>query len=126
LPQAKYATLERRNLLAQELLDRVGALPGVEAATFGLPFGGSQSPFTIVGQAPDDSKRLTINLAGAEHLRTFGIPLRAGRMFDASEVRRGDRVAVINETAARLWPAGENPIGARVRLGMLEKPPSRS
>jgi predicted permease len=121
LPAAKYTTLEQRNLFAQELLDRVAALPGVEAATFGLPFGGPQSPFSIVGQVPDDSKRIAINLAGAEHLRTFGIPLRGGRMFDASEVRRGDRVAVINEAAARLWPAGENPIGARLRLGLLER-----
>ena len=38
-------------------------------------------------------KRITVNLVGADHLRTFGIPLRGGRMFDASEVRRGDRVA---------------------------------
>ena len=102
------------------------ALPGVEAATFGLPFGGPQSPFTIVGQTPDDSKRIGINLAGADHLRTFGIALRGGRMFDAAEVRRGDRVAVINEAAVKLWPAGENPIGARLRLGLLERPPART
>jgi putative ABC transport system permease protein len=126
LPPAKYATLEQRNLFALELLDRVAALPGVEAATFGLPFGGPQSPFTIIGQAADDSKRIAINLAGADHLRTFGIPLRGGRMFDASEVRRGDRVAVINEAAAKLWPAGENPIGARLKLGLLERPPART
>jgi len=44
-------------------------------------------------------------------------------MFDASEVLRGDRVALVNETAARLWPAGENPIGSRVRLGVLEQVP---
>jgi putative ABC transport system permease protein len=126
LPPAKYATLEQRNLFAQELLERVAALPGVEAATFGLPFGGPQSPFTIAGQAPDDSKRIAINLAGADHLRTFGIALRGGRMFDASEVRRGDRVAVINEAAVKLWPAGENPIGSRLRLGLLERPPART
>jgi putative ABC transport system permease protein len=126
LPPAKYATLEQRNLFALELLDRVAALPGVEAATFGLPFGGPQSPSTIIGQAADDSKRIAINLAGADHLRTFGIPLRGGRMFDASEVRRGDRVAVINEAAAKLWPAGENPIGARLKLGLLERPPART
>jgi predicted permease len=126
LPPAQYTTLEQRNRFAQELLERVGTLPGVEAATLGLPFSGPQSPFTIVGQAADDSKRIGINLAGADHLRTFGIPLRGGRMFDASEVRRGDRVAVINEAAVKLWPAGENPIGARLRLGALERPPART
>jgi putative ABC transport system permease protein len=126
LPPAKYATLEQRNRFAQELLERIGGLPGVETATFGHPFGGPQSPYTIVGQAPDESKRIGINLVGSDHLRTFGIPLRGGRMFDASEVRRGDRVAVINEAAAKLWPAGENPIGARVRLGVLESAPSRT
>ena len=101
-------------------------LPGVEAATFGLPFGGPQTPFTIAGQNADESKRITVNLAARDHLRTFGIPLRRGRMFDASEVRRGDRVAVINEAAAKLWPAGESPIGARLRLGVLERPPPRT
>jgi hypothetical protein len=30
---------------------------------------------------------------------------------------------VVNEAAARLWPAGENPIGARIRLGLLERVP---
>ena len=125
LPPAKYTTLEGRNRFAQELLERVSALPGVEAVTIGLPIGGPQSPFSIAGQAPDESKRIGLNLVGADHLRMFGIPLRRGRMFDASEVRRGDRVAVINEAAARLWPAGENPIGARVRLGILERLPPR-
>ncbi len=43
-----------------------------------------------------------------------------------SEARRGDRVALVNEAAAKLWPAGENPIGARVRLGVLERPPART
>ena len=42
LPPAKYATLDQRNRFGQELLERVAALPGVDAATFGLPFGGPQ------------------------------------------------------------------------------------
>jgi len=126
LPPLKYATLDQRNRFAEELLARVGALPGVEAATFGLPFGGPLTPFSIAGQTSDPSKRIAINLVGADHLRVFGIALRSGRMFDASELRRGDRVAVINEAAAKLWPAGENPVGARLRLGALERPPSRT
>jgi putative ABC transport system permease protein len=31
---------------------------------------------------------------------------------------------VINEAAAKLWPAGQDPVGSRLRLGMLERPPS--
>ena len=127
LPPAKYTTLDQRNRFGEELLERVAALPGVDAATFGLPFGGPQTPFAIAGQgAGDNSKQLTLNLAGADHLRAFGIPLRRGRMFDVAEVRRGDRVAVINEAAARLWPAGSDPVGARVRLDVLERPPART
>jgi predicted permease len=126
LPAAKYATLDQRNRFAQQLLERVAALPGVDAVTFGLPFGGPRTPFTIVGETTDPSKRVIINLAGADHLRVFGIPLRSGRMFDAAEVRRGDRVAVINETAAKLWPAGASPLGARLRLTALERPPART
>jgi putative ABC transport system permease protein len=79
-----------------------------------------------VGQIADDSRRIGLNLVGADHLRTYGIPLRRGRMFDAAEVRRGDRVAVINEAAAKLWKDGEDPIGARLRLGVLERLPPRT
>jgi putative ABC transport system permease protein len=104
----------------------VSTLPGVEAASLGnggAPFGGGSSAFTIPGQATTEQRRITINLVGPDHFRTFGIPLRAGRIFDAAETRRGDRVAIVNEAALRFWPAGESPIGARLRLGMLERPP---
>jgi putative ABC transport system permease protein len=116
LPPAKYQTMEQRNRFAQDLLERVGGLPGVEAATFGLPFGGPQSAFTISGETVDEAKRITVNLIGADHLRTYSIPLRAGRMLDASDIRRRDRVAVINEAASKLWTSGHDPIGARMRL----------
>jgi putative ABC transport system permease protein len=127
LPAAKFPTLEQRNLFAQQMLERVAALPGVEAASIGnggAPFGGPQSPFTIVGQSGAEQRRLTVNMVGPDYLRTFGIPLRSGRMFDSGEVLRGDRVTVINEALARLWPPGENPIGSRVRVGVLERIPS--
>jgi putative ABC transport system permease protein len=125
LAPERYAALGARNRFAQELLDRVAGLPGVEAASVGHPFGGPQSSFAIAGQMADESRRITVNLVGANHLRTFGIALRGGRMFDEAEVRRGDRVAVVNEAAAKLW-SDENPIGARLRLGVLERLPPRT
>jgi putative ABC transport system permease protein len=125
LPPVKYETLEQRNRFAQELLERVAGLPGVEAASFGLPFGGPRSSFSIHGQPADESRRIELQLVGADHLSTFDIALRTGRMFDAAEVLRGDRVGVISEAAAKLWPAGVNPIGAQLRLGWLQTPPSQ-
>lgn len=126
LPPAKYTTLDQRNQLAENLVERVGTLPGVEAASIGHPFGGPQTSFAIIGQPADQSRRMTVNLVGENHLRAFGIPLIGGRMFDAAEVRRADRVAVINEAAAKLFPAGESPVGARVQLDVLEHPPART
>ena len=47
-------------------------------------------------------------------------------MFDGVEVERGDRVAVINEAAAKLWPTGQDPVGSRLRLDLLATPPPRT
>jgi len=43
-------------------------------------------------------------------------------MLTEEEINRSDRVAVINEAATRLWQAGDNPIGRRLRLDLLERP----
>ena len=126
LPPAKYDTMDKRNRFILELVERISGLPGVEAVGIGLPFFGNQSPYAIAGQLPDDAKRINVSLSAADHLKAFAIPLRAGRMFDAGEVLRGERVAVINESAAKLWPAGESPIGSRLRLGLLATAPPRT
>jgi len=124
LPPKRYATLEQRNRFAHDLLERVRNTPGVVAATIGnggLPFGGFQSAFAIDGQ-PNAERRIMLNTVAADYLRTLGIPLRQGRMLTEQEVNAGDRVAVINEAAVKLWPAGENPLGRRMRVNELERP----
>jgi len=120
----RYKTREQRAAFAQEVQRRLSRLAGVESVSFGFPGTGRQTPFTIAGQNRDDSRRVGVAIAAAEHLRTYGIPLRRGRMFDSAEVARADRVAVVNETAAALWPAGQDPIGTRVRLELLANPPA--
>lgn len=125
LPPKRYATWEQRNRFAQDLLERVKNTPGVVAATIGnggLPFGGLESPYAIEGQSDPQARFIRMNLVGADYLRTLGIPLRQGRMLTEQEVGSADRVAVINEAASKLWPAGQNPIGQRIRLNELEKP----
>jgi putative ABC transport system permease protein len=117
-----YATREARDRFAQELVERVRALPQVEAVSIGnggMPFGGPQSGYAINGQPAPDGRRMQLHLAGEDHWRVLGAPIRRGRAFTDREVAAGDAVAVINEAAARLWPAGEDPIGRPLRLDLL-------
>jgi predicted permease len=127
LPPRKYATWEARNRFAHDLLERVKNTPGVVAATIGnggMPFGGFEAAYTIEGQS-DSAGRPPIRmyLVAPDYLKTLGIPLRQGRMISEQEVAVGDHVAVINEAAVKLWPAGENPVGRRVKLKELGTPP---
>jgi len=127
LPPARYPTLEARNLFAAQLLERVRTLPGVQGVTIGnggLPFGGPQSTYQVEGRTESEVQRVVLNLIAADYLRTMAVPLRAGRTLEEREVLVGDRVALINEAAARrFWPDGTDPIGRRVRLGVLEGVP---
>jgi predicted permease len=50
-----------------------------------------------------------------DYFHAMGIPLRAGRVFEDSDRKRG--VAIVGESTARkLWPR-ENPLGKRVSFG---------
>jgi putative ABC transport system permease protein len=125
LPPKRYATLEQRNRFAHDLLERVRNTPGVVAATIGnggLPFGGLDFAYSIEGQTGTEARGIRTYLAAADYLRTLSIPLRQGRMLTEQEINTGERLAVINEAAVKLWPTGENPIGRRIRLNELEKP----
>ncbi|MGH9767022.1 MAG: FtsX-like permease family protein [Blastocatellia bacterium] len=84
LPPRRYATWEQRNRFAQELLERVKSLPGVQAATIGvggLPFGGPQSTFALDSHATAETRRITMSAVSADYLSVLGIPLRQGRML---------------------------------------------
>jgi putative ABC transport system permease protein len=125
LPPRLYSTWEQRNRFAQDLLGRVKNIPGVQAATIGnggMPFGGPRTAFTLVGQDNAESRRIIMYLGSADYLRTLSIPLKQGRMPTEREIDDAERVAVINEAAAKLWPAGEAPIGRSLRLNLLERP----
>ncbi len=125
LPPKRYATLERRNTFDRDLLESVGNLPGVDAAAIGnggMPFGGPRSPYSLEGQ-PRAEDRIIVGLISADYLRTLGIPLKRGRGLTGQEVARGDHVALINEAAAKLWPAGQDPTGKQIDIDLLAKPP---
>jgi putative ABC transport system permease protein len=104
----------------QELLERVNRLPGVRsaAATSSLPLSGSDglAQFYITGKVMDESNlpRAQPSIVTPRYFEAMGIPLKAGRDFDARDRRDAPAVIVINESFATTHFAGENPIGQRI------------
>jgi len=120
----KYAAYSQRVNLMRDVLARVKTLPGVTAAAIGnggFPFGGMRSTFGIDGTPADDSRFLFGSMVSDGYAKTLGVALRAGREITEQEIAHGDHVGMINETLARMWPAGENPIGRRIRVDALGK-----
>ena len=127
LPPRQYTTLDQRNLFDRNLLDNVMGLPGVQAAALGnggMPYSGWRSSYSLEGQPPPtDDQKIVIALISAKYPQTLGIPLKRGREFTEGEVENGMRVALINESAAKLWPAGVDPTGRHMQLDALLDPP---
>lgn len=125
----KYATYQQRINLIRDVLARVKALPGVKGATIGtgeFSFATGHSTFAIDGKPADDSQFLLGSMVSDDYAKTLGVAVRAGREITAQEIAHGDHVGMINETLAKMWPAGENPIGRRVRVDALRKESPRS
>ena len=116
--------VNRANLFKDRLVERIGALPGVEAAAFvgGPPFayaGGGSAPVAVDGYQTEPGEAPTVDYTqiGAGYLRTLGIPLVAGREFTRDDNETSDPVAVVNEPMAVRYWRGRDPVGSRVVVG---------
>jgi predicted permease len=107
----------RQTLTFEQLLARIRSLPGVRAATYsnnGL-FGGSDNGDEIVvdGYTPQGQgdRGSSYDAVGPRYFSTLGIPVLLGR-----EIMEEDRrsICVINETFAKRFFAGRNPIGMHI------------
>jgi predicted permease len=65
-----------------------------------------------------------LNHVTAGYFETLGIPMVLGRSFTAADAGNATRVALLNETAARFYFGGRNPVGVGIRFPFgKEKPP---
>jgi predicted permease len=109
------------------LLTRIQAVPGVESAAVNrcTPFSGcSRTILFFPGRPIDPSAAPGVgrHYISSDYFRTLGIPILAGRGIAPTDRGGGPPVAVVNESGARrFWP-GENPIGKRVWFGTTTGP----
>ena len=67
------------------------------------PDNGWEVPFEIFGKPSGQQERLRANFISPEYFTVLQIPLLQGRLMDESEVARGARLAVVNQTMAVSW-----------------------
>jgi macrolide transport system ATP-binding/permease protein len=104
-----------------ELIQRVRALPGVEAAAYArvVPLtyqSYSSTPISVDGYEPQPNEQpaAEYNEVSPDYFSTLGIPLVSGREFSRADDENAPRVAIVNQTmVARYWP-GQNPVGQRL------------
>jgi predicted permease len=118
--QAGVTTQDEASAVADQILERIGTLPGVEsvALTTRLPLSMGNSTTTIVEGYDDPRGASALELQAAAVSRgyfgTMGIPLLAGRDFSTADRPESPDVVIVNETAARLFFEGDA-VGRRVR-----------
>ncbi len=114
-PGLSRYTPERSNAFWADLLQRVSALPGVRSASLAdapLLSWSYVDGVSIEGTA--EQIEGSLRTVGPGFYETMGIPIRLGRDFSPDDHAGSAKVAIINETIARKYFAGRNPIGEPV------------
>jgi predicted permease len=111
---------ERRQAYKRELLDRVRAIPGVVAAadTNIVPVSGYgwNNEVEIVGTEKSKKQISNFNQVTPNYFKTLGTPILAGRDFDDRDAASSPKVAIVNQTFARKFLDGANPLGRRFQV----------
>ena len=118
LPPARYPDAEDARAFVRELLPRLEALPGAEAAAAGvnLPITGSSMTSPVeVGDAGTTPEPAQVAWVTPGYFRVMGTPVVAGRAFGAADAEDGRPVAMVDETFAERFLPGLDPLGARAR-----------
>lgn len=125
LPPSNYPDPVARALFADRLLGELKNSPGIELASAGdgVPLGGGQSrsPYARVDGNPLAVNQRPLGLTRSVSpgfMKTYGIPLLAGRDFDERDgVDKANVVILSKSTAQKLYPGGEDPIGKQIFFG---------
>jgi putative ABC transport system permease protein len=119
-PQPPKYTNSQANAFHQRTLERVRALPGVEAAAMVHPAplsGESRSAsFGIEGRPSPTEEPFNagLRIISPDFFKTFRVPLVNGRLLAESDDVKAAPVVVVNESLARIYFANERPLGKRI------------
>jgi predicted permease len=109
------------------LRQSIAAIPGIRSVSAAeipiLTDSNSSSNGTVDGYQAQEKEDMQIlyNHIGPDYFATMSIPLLTGREFADSDAANSPKVAIINESMARRFFAGRNPIGGHFAFGSGNK-----
>jgi putative ABC transport system permease protein len=118
----RYADDRRVASLYQQLVEKTGAIPGVQSAvaTSHLPLTGGHSSYFEPRASPNpargDHPWALISVVTPGYLRTMRIPLLRGRYFTERDDAASPKVAIISERLAQRYFPGDNPLGRQITI----------
>ncbi|HZP23910.1 MAG TPA: ADOP family duplicated permease, partial [Terriglobales bacterium] len=123
IPSNKFASPQQQAGFFDQVLQRVRALPGVQAAgvidALPLSGGGSHQPVQIQGQPVvpmADQPEVDVRSISPGYMSAMHIPLLRGREFNDSDVAGKPGVVLISQSMARqFWP-NDDPMGKRLDM----------
>jgi predicted permease len=119
-------TLQRKNALTRQLLDRLQALPGVtsvaEMAADPPPLQYQSTNTIIPGKPHTEPWETRFEMCSEGYFRTLGLPLLRGRLFSEDDVSAARDVMVVNEAFSRQYFPNEDPLGHKVKLDVFDRP----
>jgi putative ABC transport system permease protein len=114
----------RQNALTRLLLDRLSALPGVVSVSESVqepPLNYDWSDTIIPGKPHSERWETRYEICSEGYFQTLGLPLLRGRFFSEDDVDAARYVMVANQAFARQYFPGEDPLGHRVKLEILDR-----
>jgi predicted permease len=129
IPRSKYETDPEVAAFQHRVVDRVKALPGVEAAgaVNRLPLGSGSvqtGPLRLEGSRLPEDRVPSVDFRSAtpDYFRAIGIPLIKGRVYTDSDTDTTAPVGLIDDRLARMaWP-NQDPVGRRFRIDFEKQP----
>jgi len=116
-----YDTDRTRTFIERAEAD-LSALPGVTSASASLirVLSGNSNGGNLrvegFDAGPDTNVNVRLHQVGADFFRTLRMPVLAGRFFSDADADAAPKVALVNESFARKFNLGSNPIGKRLSL----------
>jgi predicted permease len=113
---------DEEGLIRHKILDRVSALPGVKVAslTDWIPMSLTQKREDAYPEGylprPHESLKVAHAEVGPRYFESLQIPILEGREFAPDDDEKAPRVLIVDQTAARHYWPGQDPLGKKLRV----------